>query len=65
MEQPLYLNTGEMTDFACKMPGVIVELAECLKNYGEYSQVQLENAKHNQSLSHPVREVATSCFVKH
>ena len=43
----------------------IVELAECLKNYGEYLQVQLENAKHDQSLSHPVREVATSCFVKH
>ena len=23
MEQPLYLNTGEMIDFACKMPGVV------------------------------------------
>ena len=43
----------------------IVELAECLKSYGEYLQVQLENVKHNQSLSHPVRQVATSCFVKH
>jgi hypothetical protein len=43
----------------------IVELAECLKSYGEYLQVQLDSVKHNQSLSHPVREVATSCFVKH
>lgn len=36
-----------------------------MKCYGKYLQDQLENAKHNQSLSHPVREVATSCFVKY